>query len=117
VVFGAWHGLHSPNSAIQNPNYVPIGNPDIIGKRAFRIVPLPPGGVLNDYVPFYFTPFSPMMYNIHTGIGVPQRPNTDIIILVARLNKMQECGLPFVFTNAHAILEWTEYYNLDPAIH
>jgi hypothetical protein len=110
----AWylqHGLHSSNSPIQNPNYVAIGNPDIIGKRACRIVPLPPGGVLNDYVPFYFTPFSPMMYNIHTGQGVQQRPNEEIIILVARLHKIQKCGLPFVFTNAHAVPEWTQYYN------
>jgi len=68
--------------------------------------------VLNDYVPFYFTPFSPMMYNIHTGRGVPQQhSNADIIFLVARLHRIQECGLPFVFTNAHAVPEWTEYYN------
>jgi len=110
----AWylqHGLHCPNSDMQAPDYVTIGNTDIIDKRAQRMVPLPPGGVLNDYVPFYFTPFSPMMYNIHTGRGVAQRPNAEILILVSRLHRVQECGLPFVFTNAHAIPEWTEYYN------
>jgi hypothetical protein len=40
---------------------------------------------LADYVPFYFTPFSPMMLNINTGRGaVPRRPNSEICILVKR---------------------------------
>jgi len=109
-----WHlkyGLHCPNSGVQAENYVSIGNADIIDKRAHRIVPLPPGGVLNDYVPFYFTPFSPMMYNIHTGRGVPQRENAEILILVSRLHRIHACGLKFVFTNAHAIPEWTKYFD------
>ena len=45
-----------------------IGNPDLIDKRTHRIVPAPPGGTLSDYVPFYFTLYSPMLYNIKTGM-------------------------------------------------
>jgi len=58
------------NGTLYDPNYRNIGNPDLIDKRSRRVVPIPPGGTLSDYVPFYFTPFSMMMYNIKTGYGV-----------------------------------------------
>ena len=61
------HGLHCRNSPDQDPNYVNIGSVDLIEKRSRRLVPIPPGGTLSDYVPFYFTPFSIMMLNIKTG--------------------------------------------------
>jgi hypothetical protein len=54
------NGLHAGNSGPRLRDWVSIGNEDLIGRRAHRKVPVPPGGVLNDYVPFYFTPFSPM---------------------------------------------------------
>jgi ssDNA thymidine ADP-ribosyltransferase, DarT len=47
--------------------YVEIGNQELIAKRKAHPVPCGPGGTLGDYVPFYFTPFSPMLYNIKTG--------------------------------------------------
>ena len=76
------NGLYCANSPIQIPNYTPIGNVELIGKRKSKLVSVPPGGALSDYIPFYFTHFSPMMYNIHTGRGVPQIKNRDILILV-----------------------------------
>lgn len=63
------NGLHCGNGGVQAPGWVSIGNPELIDKRANHPVRLPPGGFLNDYVPFYFTPFSPMLRNIHTGWG------------------------------------------------
>lgn len=61
------HGLHCANSAVCDPGFVAIGNAELIGKRRTRSLPPPHGGHLSDYVPFYFTPFSPMMYKIVTG--------------------------------------------------
>ena len=58
------NGLHCRSSAAQDPDLEEIGNPDLIEKRTRRIVPVPPGGTLSDYVPFYFTPYLPMLYNI-----------------------------------------------------
>jgi hypothetical protein len=63
------NGLHCSSSPEKDAGYVGIGNADIILMRSTRAVPIPPGGVLSDYVPFYFTPFSPMAYNIKTGFG------------------------------------------------
>jgi hypothetical protein len=91
--------------------YVEIGNPELIGKRDNRIVPIEPGGTLSHYVSFYFTPASPMLYNIKTGWnGIRHRPNEEILILVSTLLKLQEAGVPFVFTDRHAYLLAASFY-------
>lgn len=106
------NGLHCKNSHVQDPTYVAIGNADLIDRRSNRAVPVAPGGVLSDYVPFYFTPFSPMMYNIYTGRGeVARRRNEEICILVSTLHKVHQMGLPFVFTDRHAYPPLAIYFN------
>lgn len=63
------NGLHCGNSSVLSSNWEHIGNPELIAKRGAHEVSVGPKGVLNDYVPFYFTPFSPMLLNIKTGRG------------------------------------------------
>lgn len=105
------NGLHCGNSQIQSSNWVHIGSADLIQKRATHPVPIGMGGYLNDYVPFYFTPFSPMMKNIHSGWGnIQQRENDEIVILVSNLYKIRDLKLPFVFTNGHAYFRWSSFY-------
>jgi hypothetical protein len=100
------HGLHCRNSKVLDPNFVQIGNADLINGRHFRTMKGPYGGTLSDYVPFYFTPLSPMFLNIHTGWrGIQQRNNQEIAIFFASLRKLEKLGLPFVFTDRHAYLE------------
>lgn len=118
----AWilqHGLHCMNSTVRDPHFVTIGNSELIGRRSTRVVPIAPGGCLSDYVPFYFTPFSPMMYNIYTGRGgVPKRLNQDICILVSSVHRIREVGLEFVFTDRHAYTAMAQYYNqIDDLFH
>ena len=106
------NGLHCGNSPLKAPNWVHIGNAELIDKRARHPVPLPPGGFLNDYVPFYFTPFSVMMRNIRSGRGgVQQRANDEILILVSSLPHLVAQGLPFLFTDSHAYYRWAMYYD------
>tara|TARA_Y100001933_G_C18994021_1_gene561747 strand:+ start:410 stop:1060 length:651 start_codon:yes stop_codon:yes gene_type:complete len=106
------NGLHAGNGAARSPDWVDIGNPELIDRRSRREVPVLPGGVLNDYIPFYFTPFSPMMYNIYTGRGgVARMPNADIVILVSSLRQVAELDLPFVFTDRHAYTMTANYFN------
>jgi hypothetical protein len=104
------HGLHARNGLVFDPNYRNIGNVDLIGKRAYRNVKVGRLGTLNDYVPFYFTPFSIMMYNIHTGYNVEQVPNEEILIFVSSLFRISELGIPFVFTDQHAYPAMANYY-------
>ena len=104
------HGLHASNGEIADPNYRNIGNVDLIGRRNQRKVRVGPGGALSDYVPFYFTPFSIMMYNIHTGYNVRQVPNEEILIVVSSLARIAELQIPFVFTDQHAYPAMANYY-------
>jgi ssDNA thymidine ADP-ribosyltransferase, DarT len=106
------HGVACANSNSLAPNYIKIGNAGLIGKRRLRSVPILPGGTLADYVPFYFTPFSVMMKNIHSGRGdVPRRHNNEIVILVSSLHRLKALDVPFIFTNAHAYMDWTNFYS------
>jgi len=99
------NGLHCRNSGTFDPNYREIGNPDLIQKRAHRVVPIPPGGTLSDYIPFYFTPYSPMLLNIKTGHnGMKQTPMSEIAILASSLHTLVAQSIRFVFTDRHAYL-------------
>jgi hypothetical protein len=105
-------GLFSRNAPDPDPNYVNIGSTELIDKRSRRVIPVPPGGTLSDYVAFYFTPFSMMMYKIKTGHGgITQRQNEDIVIFVSSIHRLRELGLPFLFTNQHAYPPNTDFYN------
>ena len=104
------HGLHCRNSNEFDPNFVTIGNPDVISKRHTRKVELAPGGTLSDYVPFYFTPYSIMMLNIVTGhAGAPKREKQELVILVSSLYRLNDLGLPTLFTDRHAYPLFAKY--------
>ncbi len=114
VPFILEHGIHCRSGDVHDPNFIPIGMPELIEKRASHAIDINPGGTLADYVPFYFTPFSIMMYNIKTGYGsVIRRENHEIAILVTSLHRVAELGLKFVFTDSHAYMnEATAYSDL-----
>lgn len=105
------HGLFCRNAQQQDPNFVTIGNLDLIASRNGHAIGSPHGGTLSDYIPFYFTPFSPMLLNIVTGRGVTKQPKEDIVVLVSSLPKVQQHGIPFVFTDRHASLVEARFSN------
>ena len=106
------NGLYCRSSQEADPEFVNIGNLDLIDKRHTRIVPIPPAGSFSDYIPFYFTPFSPMMYNIHTGYsGIRQRHNREIVILAATLRDIDGQNLSYVFTDRHAYLATAQFFS------
>lgn len=105
-------GLHCSSTVPAGGNFVQIGNPELIAKRKQRTVSCPPGGILPDYVPFYFTPLTPMLYNVKTGYnGISQRPLRDILILMSDLPKLQDLGVAFVFSDRHAYLKTAKFSN------
>ena len=106
------HGLQCRNSPLANPNFRNIGNLDLIEKRKTRLVPMPPWGTLSDYIPFYFTSRSPMLLNIKTGYNdIPRIPMADIVIYAASLRDLAAAGVPFVYTDRHAKLEFARFSN------
>ena len=104
------NGMHARSGSRFDPNCRNIGNVDLIDRRSRREVPVPPGGTLSDYVPFYFTPYSIMMYNIRTGYGVKQVPYDEIVIFVSTLAHVAAQGVRFVFTNQHAYPRMAGYF-------
>jgi ssDNA thymidine ADP-ribosyltransferase, DarT len=97
------HGLHCSHCEPTNPNYVPIGQPNIVSKRKDKRIDFPPGGILSDYVPFYFHYRMPMLHNISTGkVKGFNGSQEDIIYLATRPNKVQDMGVDFIFTDRHA---------------
>jgi len=104
----AWifkHGMYCRNSSQQDPEYRAIGNPELIAKRAYRDVPIHPYGTLSDYIPFYFTPFTPMMRNIQTGWGgITKVTNEDVVIFVSSIHRLASQARTFV--SQTAMLTW-----------
>jgi len=99
------NGLHCRNAKLVDANFVSIGSPGLIHDRHYRQIPCDPFGTLSDYVPFYFTPFTPMAYNIKTGFrGIRKRPPEEIVIFLSSLRTLQERGIRFLFTDRHAYL-------------
>jgi hypothetical protein len=88
-----------------------IGNPDLISGRGSRTVPVAPNGVLNDYVPFYLGPHSPMLYGIKTGYHAQKRPQREIVYVCSELARVQALGLPFAFTDGHAYMQLSRFFD------
>jgi len=108
------NGVHCQNAGVVDPSYVSIGNPELIEVRSRRVVGVVPGGTLADYIPFYFTPYTPMLYNIRTGYGgIAQRRNEEIIVLVSSLPELKRRGVAYLFTDRHAKLETATFFNDD----
>ncbi|MCX7099465.1 MAG: DUF4433 domain-containing protein [Methylococcales bacterium] len=96
-------------------NYTDIAHQTLQSRRNNLSVPCPPHGVLHDYVPFYFCKRSPMLYALHKGKVENYHDGQDsIVYLLTDLTRVQQAGIPFVFTDGHAIMQFTEFYN-DPA--
>jgi len=95
-------------TGIQNTN---IGHRHIKERRARREVQVSSGGVLADYVPFYFAPRSPMLYVINSGgIEGYSDGQTPVLHLVTDLEIVVEAGKGYCFTDRHAELAWAKYY-------
>jgi len=105
-------GLHAPGDT--PGTVVECAEPGIKRARGLRAVPIPPGGVVTDYVPFYFAPRSPMLSRIHhggvAGYGGGQR---HLIYLCSRLARVRELGLPWVASDRNAAVA-TARYTGDP---
>ncbi len=93
-------------------NYTNIAYENIQDRRARIRVPCGAGGVLHDYVPFYFAPRSPMLYTINQG-NVPNytQGQAALIHLVSDVEDIDARGLDFVFTDGHAVMQFTDFFD------
>jgi hypothetical protein len=109
------HGLLSDSQAQERGLIqVEIGNVDIKARRARRVVPMAPGGVVADYAPFYFAPRSPMLFAIERG-NVPtyQHGCDEIVYLVSSTQTLREHGLTVLGTDRNATKDYAEFTASD----
>lgn len=82
---------------------VDVADVTIKARRMTIAVGCGPGGVVGDYVPFYFAPRSPMLFRLqkeHTeGRGDGQRA---LIYFATTTERLLEAGLPCVFSDGNA---------------
>jgi hypothetical protein len=96
------HGLHTANSPKANPDYLQIGDSTLITYRKDMAAPDPPGGTLADYIPFYFGPRSPMLYQIASGWeDIEKHPQDNIIYYISSIDQIRSAGLKYFFTDGH----------------
>jgi ssDNA thymidine ADP-ribosyltransferase, DarT len=96
----------------QQIGYEDIAHQGIQDRRATVTVPYGAGGVLHDYVPFYFAPRSPMLCAINMGNVVGyQEGQASVIHLVCEAESISSSkGIEFVFTDGHAIMGYSTFY-------
>ncbi|MBR6320824.1 MAG: DUF4433 domain-containing protein [Prevotella sp.] len=105
-------GFVLPASPKASDCYISIGDRVVITKRNT----LPNSGHidLQQYVPFYFGPRSPMLYVIQKGYnGVTQYPPSALVYCIVRLSDILEQNVDCVFTDGHAFSAITKYYSKD----
>ena len=102
-------GLYCKNAGRKDAGFVTIGNREIISERDVRIVKCYPDTVVNDYVPFYFSFRTPMLYNIITGLGVNAIPQKDIIYICCKLSELVKSDFQWCFTDGNAAKKITRY--------
>lgn len=81
---------------------------DIVDRRGTAEFVMPCGGVVNDYVPFYFSPLTSFTYTIHRG-NVPLRSpdgahlgiarDDERIFFVCSTEHLRDSGLEFCFSD------------------
>lgn len=99
------HGLLSDTLVATNLQ-IEVGNRGIKAQRARRIVPVAPGGVVADYVPFYYAARSPMMFAIDRGNVPSYTEGCDrLIYLVTSLERLWDAGIAPVGTDRNAALD------------
>jgi hypothetical protein len=106
---GLWCDAESVRRNIQP---VEIAYTEIKERRTRRKITIPPGGVLSEYVPFYFCNRSPMLYAIHMG-NVPayRDGQANIVHLVSSAEAVSQANLPYIFSDGHAVVQISLFYN------
>lgn len=106
-------GLHAPtNIPDDGLIYYSIHDEEVQEIRHTREVGISPGGVLHDYVAFYFGQRQPMLLRLKTNRVLHYTGGQEpIIYLISSVQDVVSAGLPFVFSDGHGIAIFTEYYN------
>ncbi|MDR1511963.1 MAG: DUF4433 domain-containing protein [Propionibacteriaceae bacterium] len=108
------------DSAVSGSLQHEAGDQQIKRRRRQKAVPCDSGGVVADYVPFYFAPRSPMMYRITNphgraggGVATYGRPPHELVYLVSSVERLRRAGLTLVLSDRNAATEYATFCD-DP---
>jgi hypothetical protein len=106
-------GIVAKNHPAASTDYLQIGNPEIIDVRSVMPVKLEGYGNIGDYVAFYFTPKSMMLYNIITGFRAPLVPkrNREEILVIRCIIERLATGSSWFFTDGQGNDAVTNHFN------
>lgn len=91
--------------------YTNIAHQGAQGARKARPVPNPPGGVVHDFVPFYYAPRSPMLYAINGGrVAGCNLAQGDILHFEFLLPDIVDPNTQFVIYDRNATLTYARAY-------
>lgn len=98
-----------------------VGDRDVKASQRARAVPIPPGGVVADYVPFYFAPRSPMMFRIacdHRDAVPGRYPGGDdpLVYLMTSVDLLGPLGAAWIATDGNAASSVTEFTSNPTAL-
>ncbi len=98
--------------AVGNSEIVEVAHTHIKERRRRRQVDVEPGGCVADYAPFYLAARSPMLYAIHKGSVAGYLGGQDeVVYLVSTVERLGALGLPFVFTDRNAVLQFARFFD------
>lgn len=100
------------------PMVVECADRGIKQRRRRLRVPIGTGGVVADYVPFYFAPRSPMLYRINCG-GVHSYGHSQyqLIYLVTRASRIKALDLAWAATDRNAAVQPSRFINEIDQLH
>jgi ssDNA thymidine ADP-ribosyltransferase, DarT len=109
-------GLHAPSQVPDDGrSYRSIHDIDVQNARHQHSIPCGPGGVITDYVPFYFGRRSPRLLRLHTGqVAGYEDGQGSLLYLVSSVGDIQREQLGFVFSDGHGLARFTRWF-ADPA--
>ncbi len=88
------------------------GDPAIKQRRRERVVTCPPGGMVANYVPFYFAPRSPMMHMLWKGhVPTFTGDHHDLVYLVSKVDRMIGAGVDFAISDRNAAMKLADFSN------
>jgi len=103
------NGITHSSSANSNPSFKPIGDGSLITTRSSFV--LKNGKRLGDYIPFYFSVRTPMLYVIQKGFNLVNSTSAEkIVYCVVPVQRILDLKLDFVFTDGHAVDRFTTQY-------
>ncbi|MFN8254494.1 MAG: DUF4433 domain-containing protein [Bacteroidales bacterium] len=107
------HGIYTRTNPLFDCDFINIGDSTLIEQRSDYPVGIdPPGGMLGEYIPFYFGPLSPMLLNIKTGYrGIIKRPQAEIVYICCKLISFLSLDFEWCFTDGHAKSAITKFFN------